>query len=231
MVKRHDYASREDLAKALALSVSSVLADGIETHGSAVLVVSGGSTPAMFFAQLSQCEIPWDKVSIVLVDERIVPPDHDRANAKLVADKLMINRAAAAHFEPFAVDAATPEECATLSGAQLEQLTRHIDVLILGMGTDGHTASFFPGGDNLTAALDLEGKASVIPMRAQGAGEPRLTLTLPTVLDARFLALHIEGAEKQSVLQEALSGGDAYQMPIRAVFQNTKKPIEIFWAL
>ncbi|MEM9573855.1 MAG: 6-phosphogluconolactonase [Pseudomonadota bacterium] len=230
MAMRHDYVSREDLAEALAISVSGVLAGGIATRGSAVLVVSGGSTPAKFFNQLSQCELEWNKVTIILVDERIVPPDHDRANAKLVAEKLLINRAADAQFAPFIVDGATPEDCAIKSSAQLEQLTRHIDVLILGMGTDGHTASFFPGGDNLNAALDLGTKASVIPMRADGAGEPRLTLTLPAVLSAHFLALHIEGAEKQSVLEQALSGDDVNQMPIRAVFQNTKKPIQIFWA-
>lgn len=230
MVKHHEYASRDDLAEALAISVSGVLAGGIATRGSAVLVVSGGSTPAKFFEHLSHCEIEWGKVSIVLVDERIVPADHDRANAKLVAEKLMVNHASAAQFAPFAVDGTTPEECAAKSGAQLEQLTRHIDALILGMGTDGHTASFFPGGDNLAAALDLQGDASVIPMRAQGAGEPRLTLTLPAVLSAHFLALHIEGTEKQTVLQEALSGDDVNHMPIRAVFQNTQKPVEIFWA-
>lgn len=230
MATRHDYVSRDDLAEALAISVSGVLAGGIATRGSAVLVVSGGSTPAKFFSHLSKCEIEWDKVTIVLVDERIVPPDNDRANAKLVAEKLLINRAAAAQFAPFAVDGATPEDCAIKSSAQLEQLTRRIDVLILGMGTDGHTASFFPGGDNLNTALDLGTDASVIPMRAEGAGEPRLTLTLPTVLSAHFLALHIEGAEKQSVLEQALTGDDVNQMPIRAVFQNTKKPIQIFWA-
>jgi 6-phosphogluconolactonase len=229
-IKRHEYASRDDLAEALAISVSGVLAGGISTRGSAVLVVSGGSTPARFFQHLSRCEIEWDKVTIVLVDERIVPADHDRANAKLVAEKLMVNHAAAAQFAPFVVAAETPEQCAAQSSVQLEQLTRHIDALILGMGTDGHTASFFPGGDNLSAALDLQSDAAVVAMRAQGAGEPRLTLTLPVILSAHFLALHIEGTEKQAVLNEALSGDDVNHMPIRAVFQNTKKPIEIFWA-
>ena len=144
MVRHHEYASRDDLAEALAISVSGVLAGGIATRGSAVLVVSGGSTPAKFFNVLSLCEIEWDKVSIVLVDERIVPADHDRANAKLVAEKLLINRAAAAHFEPFVVDGATPEECAAQSSARLEQSTRHIDALILGMGHGRAYRIFFP---------------------------------------------------------------------------------------
>ncbi len=228
--KLHEYVSREALAEALAISVSGVLAGGISTRGSAVLVVSGGSTPKLFFDHLSRCDIEWDKVTVVLVDERIVPADHDRANAKLVAENLLVNKAAKARFEPYAVDGGSPEQCAERSAILLDQSIRHIDALILGMGTDGHTASFFPAGDNLEGALDLESAASVIAMRAEGAGEPRLTLTLPIVLGAHFLALHIEGIEKQSVLKDALAGSDVNQMPVRAVFENTTMPIQIFWA-
>ncbi len=228
--KLHEYASRDALAEALAISVSGVLAGGISARGSAVLVVSGGSTPKLFFDHLSHCDIEWNKVTIVLVDERIVPADHDRANAKLVAEHLLVNKAANARFEPYAVDGTSPDECAQRSETLLDQSVRQIDALILGMGTDGHTASFFPGGDNLDNALALDNDASVIAMQAEGAGEPRLTLTLPIVLGAHFLALHIEGAEKQSVLEEALAGNDIKQMPVRAVFEHTKKPIQIFWA-
>lgn len=230
MVKRHEYTTRNDLAEALAISVSGVLAGGVATRGNAVLVVSGGSTPKLFFEHLSQCEIDWPRVTVLLVDERIVPPTHDRANAKLVAEHLLINKAAAAQFEHYYVDGQTPEICAERSSIKLEQSTRHIDALILGMGTDGHTASFFPGGNNLSAALDMAAQTPVLSMQAEGAGEPRLTLNLPTILGAHFLALHIEGAEKKSVLEEALAGDDANHMPIRAVFQNAQKPIEIFWA-
>lgn len=229
-LERHDYETRDELAEALALAVAGVLAGGIATRGNAVLAVSGGSTPKKFFERLSHVPMEWSRVTVLLVDERIVAADNDRANAKLVAENLLINKAAEAKFEPYIVDASSPEGCAQKSSAALEQNARHIDALILGMGTDGHTASFFPGGDRLDDALDLEGEALVLPMRAEGAGESRLTLTLPAVLDARFLALHIEGAEKQSVLETALSGTDANEMPIRAVFQNSDKPVQLFWA-
>ena len=229
-LERHEYDSRDDLAEALALAVSGILAGGIATRGNAVLAVSGGSTPKKFFERLSHVPLEWSRVTVLLVDERIVPPNNERANAKLVAENLLINKAKDANFEPFVVDGASPEDCARKSSVALEQSGRQIDALVLGMGTDGHTASFFPNGDKLADALNMDGEALVLPMQAEGAGEPRLTLTLPPVLDARFIALHIEGAEKQTVLDAALGGSDASEMPIRAVLQHTKKQVQLFWA-
>jgi 6-phosphogluconolactonase len=101
------------------------------------------------------------------------------------------------------------------------------------MGTDGHTASFFPGGDRLGEALDPAGGAPVVPMRAPGAGEPRITLTLPLILAARAVYLHIEGADKAAVLaqalDEALKNGTVEEMPVRAVLRTRRSPPEIYW--
>jgi len=100
---------------------------------------------------------------------------------------------------------------------------------VLGMGLDGHTASFFPGGDHLAAALNPAGKVLAMPMTALRAGEPRLTLTLPVLLAAGFLALHIEGAQKRLVLEQALQPGPVADMPVRAVLARRPAP-EIFWS-
>jgi len=100
---------------------------------------------------------------------------------------------------------------------------------VLGMGTDGHTASFFPGGNNLVQALDPEGAVPALPMQAPGAGEPRITLTLPLILAARAVYLHIEGAEKAAVLARALEKGAAEEMPVRAVLRGRKPPTEVYW--
>ena len=105
-----------------------------------------------------------------------------------------------------------------------------LDVVVLGMGTDGHTASFFPGGDRLKDAIDPKASDSVLPMQADGAGEPRLTLTLPPITDAGFLALHIEGDEKSRVLDAAMAGEDRYEMPVRAVLKQKQSPVHVFWA-
>jgi 6-phosphogluconolactonase len=102
------------------------------------------------------------------------------------------------------------------------------DVAVLGMGEDGHTASFFPGGNKLEEALNPKTTTALITMAAPGAGEPRLTLTLAHVLKSKVLCLHIEGLSKQAVLEKAMAGTDIYEMPIRAVLQ-ADRPLDIFW--
>ncbi len=228
--ERHDYPDRETLAEGLATGIAGLLAGGIAIRGHASLAVSGGSTPKLFFRHLAEAQIDWSAVTIILVDERIVPADHERSNARLVRENLLQGPAAAARFVPFVTDAATPEDCAQASGRLIDVPENRLDAAVLGMGTDGHTASFFPFGNRLLKALDLETRENVIAMEAPGAGEPRLTLTLPFLLDTRFLALHIEGDEKAAVLERAMAGRDPLEMPVRAVLQQAVLPLHVFWA-
>lgn len=227
----HRYDSRETLAEALATGVAAVLAGGIATNGSASLAVSGGSTPELFLQKLSAAALDWSAVTVTLVDERWVPEDHARSNAGFLRRHLLHGPAAAAHFEPLYVPAETPDEVEEALCARLGGLGRPFDVVVLGMGTDGHTASFFPGGDRLVEALDPANPKSVAIMRAPGAGEPRVTLTLSRLVDARLLVLHIEGAEKLGVLDAARSPGPEQDLPVRAVLRAPReRPLEIFWA-
>jgi 6-phosphogluconolactonase len=223
------FENREKLAEALATGVAAVLAGGIATNGSAVLAVSGGNTPVRFFERLAKADIDWQRVTVILVDERFVPSGHERSNAGMVAKTLLQDRAAVAKFVPmvtmasdFAGNLAALEKAIALVGP--------IDACILGMGADGHTASFFTGGDHLAKAIDRAGNQQVISMTAPGAPEQRLTLTLPRILDAHFLALHIEGMEKKSVYENALRDGPAEDLPVRAVLRAAKDRVQIFWA-
>ncbi|MEO0545037.1 MAG: 6-phosphogluconolactonase [Pseudomonadota bacterium] len=229
-IEFHTYDTREQLAEALAIGVAGVLGGGMATRGLANLAVSGGNTPKLFFDHLSKAEIDWSGVKVRLVDERIVPLDHERSNARLAKSHLMQNNAASAELVPYIVDAATPEECASLSEPLMIIADGRLDAVVLGMGTDGHTASFFPGGNRLLSAIDLEDERNVIAMEAPGAGEPRLTMTLPFILDARFIALHIEGDEKRRVYEEAIAGSDPLKTPVRAVLQQNVAPVHVFWA-
>jgi 6-phosphogluconolactonase len=226
----HAYETREALAEALAAGVAAVLAGGLATHGAATLAVSGGSTPALFLRKLSTAGIDWSGITVLLVDERWVPEENDRSNAAFLRRNLLQGPAAAASFAPYYRDGITAREGVVSLGAA-HRLERPIDALVLGMGTDGHTASFFPGGDRLAEATDPTTPAMFEAIEAPGSGEPRVTLTLPPILAARFLALHIEGDEKRGVLDEAMRDGPAEQMPIRAVLRGERTgPIEIFWA-
>jgi len=224
--------TRDALANGLATRVRDVLAEAIAARGRAVLGVSGGSTPVAFFRALSHLDLPWEQVTIILVDERMVPATHERSNAKLVRDKLLQNKAESAFFVPMFQGAFDEGDAAH----QIETVMKRAkltepDFLILGMGSDGHTASFFPGGDHLADALDPRQTALVLPMHAEGAGETRLTMTLPMILAAKHLALHIEGKDKREVLDRALADGtQTTDMPIRAVFENAAIPFVVYWA-
>jgi 6-phosphogluconolactonase len=223
---RRDFADRAALAEALAAAVAEGLKAGAEARGAASLAVSGGSTPAAFFAALAaHDDVPWDKVTVTLVDERWVDTGSERSNARLVEAKLLQGRAAAARFVPL-YQGGTQPDAGAASAAQ-RAVPYPLDVAVLGMGTDGHTASFFPGGDTLAAALTAEGP--VIALRAPGAGEPRVTLTLPVLLAARALYLHIEGEEKAATLLRALADGPVEDMPVRAVLRAAATPLTIYW--
>jgi 6-phosphogluconolactonase len=229
MPVRKAFEDRTALASALANDVASVLQVAIETHGKAVLAVSGGSTPKRFFATLSSTDIEWSKVTIMLVDERLVPETNERSNAQLVKNHLMQNLAATATFAPFYREGLSA--CATAEKLEVE-LNDHLPptVAILGMGNDGHTASFFPGGTHLAESIDRNTTKRFIEMDAENAGETRMTLTLPPLLDAKFLALHIEGEEKEMTLLEAeRNPGDVMAMPVRAVL-DARQDLPVYWA-
>ena len=221
------FPDREVLAKALARDVAAALSARLAVQVEAMLAVSGGSTPGLFFAELSKAGLDWSRVIVTLVDDRWVPEASPRSNAALVRRHLLINNAAAARFIPLYNGAASPQAGRAAIEAQFAQLPLSLAAAVLGMGEDGHTASFFPGGDRLAMALAPAQGQSVEAMNAPNAGEPRITLTLPVLLKADLLALHIEGEGKRVVLEQALAEGPVEAMPVRAVLRHDPK---IYWS-
>jgi 6-phosphogluconolactonase len=228
-MKLHQFADGDALATELAKTVAAKLRGGIDARGGAVLAVSGGSTPGEFFAALSKEQLDWTKVVVTLVDERLVPPSSERSNERLVREKLLRNEARLARFVGLYSDAATVEDAARQADAGVALLGSTFDVVILGMGGDGHTASFFPDAPNLDELTNPAQGRRVMPVQAESGGEPRLTLTMPLIAEARFLALHIEGVVKRAVLEQALSG-DVPSLPIARVFDAAASPIAVYWA-
>lgn len=223
---RRDFRDKQQLAEALADAAAANLRAGASSRGAASLAVSGGSTPARFFKALSaRTDVPWDKVIVTLVDERWVDETSDRSNGRLVKANLLEGPAAAATFVPLYQGGGEPDAAAASSAQR--SVPQPFDAVILGMGNDGHTASFFPGGDNLAGALTAEGP--VVAIRAPGAGEPRVTLTLKRLLATRALYLHIEGEEKVATLKQAEAEGPVEDMPVRAILRQTQTPLTIYW--
>lgn len=196
--------------------VSEQLAEAITLRGRATLAVPGGTTPGPFLALLSKVDLDWSKVSVMLTDERFVPENSDRSNTRLLRETLLQNNAAAAILVPFYKAADAPED-------MLDDLTEAItaalplDVCVLGMGADMHTASLFPEADRLTEGLDLNGTAVLLPMRAPGAPEPRLTLTASVLRAARNIHILITGEGKKTAFEAAMVEGPACEAPIRVV--------------
>lgn len=221
------FTSSRALAEALADKVAAALSGAIARRGQAFLAVSGGTTPKRFFEALSRQKLEWEKVTVTLVDERFVPETSPRSNAALVRNSLLTENAAAARLTPLYHPAASVEEAARQVSADLASAPWPLDVAILGMGTDGHTASFFPDAGDLEALLDPESVARVLPVHAASAGEARLTLPLARLLEAGLLALHIEGEEKRAVLEAALPSGS--EKPVSAVFAHATRPVPVYW--
>jgi 6-phosphogluconolactonase len=220
--------ARGDLAEALATTIADLLSQAITKKGEALLAVSGGTTPGNFFRALSTKPLDWKHVTVTLVDERFVPPSSERSNEHLVRSTLLQDKAADARFVGLYRDEATVEAAAVAAAGDLSALTWPLDAVVLGMGGDGHTASFFPDADDLETLLAPSNPALVMSVHAKTAGEPRLTLPLARLIEAPFIALHIEGAEKKRVLDAALDPSSA--LPISAVFRAAQTPVQIFWA-
>ncbi|HYM86633.1 MAG TPA: 6-phosphogluconolactonase [Pseudoxanthomonas sp.] len=229
-VQRHDFADAATLAEALAQAVADDLRAALQVRDFASAALSGGNTPKAFMQALSWQSLDWSRVTVTLVDERWVSESNDRSNAALLKKNLLQGAASQARFVPLYRATPEPEQALDEVERDLATLPSPFDALVLGMGNDGHTASFFPGGDRLAEALDPTGAVRVLPMRAPGAGEPRITLTLPPILAARHLYLHIEGAGKRHVLDAAVKGrGEGADYPIRNVLQHAALPVQVFY--
>ena len=230
-IQLHSFPDPATLAASLAAAVANDLRTALTTRDRASLALSGGNTPKRFLQALSLQSLSWPNIDVTLVDERWVPESNERSNARLLRENLLRGAAVEARFLPLYRDTPEPEQALVEIERDLAALPSPFDALVLGMGEDGHTASFFPGGDRLAEALDPATTSRVLPMRAPGAGEPRITLTLPPILTARHLYLHIEGVGKRQVLDAAVSGiGEGADYPIRNVLQHAALPVQVFYA-
>lgn len=237
------FADRQAMASRVADLVAAALRAGMGAPGNgepgavtqpARLLVSGGSTPAALYRELANRTLAWADVAVGLVDERWVPPSADGSNEAFVRETLLTHKARAASFIGMWHDDATPLDAAADVAHRYAGFARS-DCIILGMGNDGHTASWFPRADGLDRALDDDAAAPLVTaVRAHesditGAYLDRMTVTLKTVLGARLCILLLTGDEKKQVFESALDATSAAAMPVRALLA-ARKDLWVCWA-
>lgn len=226
----HQFADPDTLNTALAVEIARTLRAAIAARGRASLVVSGGRTPALMFNRLSLQDLAWAQVSITLADERWVEADAVGSNERLVRAELLRNKAVDAHFIGLKSAAHTAARGAAEIWGRLARVARPWDLVLLGMGDDGHTASLFPTSAAIVTALDVALPPACIAMRAPVAPYDRLSLNMAALLETRRIVLHIQGATKWQVYQKAQLAGATVALPIRAVLRQSVVPVEVYWS-
>ena len=224
------FETRDALTEVLAQRIGDLLLADIERQGVAAIAVSGGNTPKPLFQALSNFDLPWEKVMVTLVDERWVSPEDEASNEKLVRSFFLQNLASKAQFIPHKNSAESPFQGEEALAGELAELPEQFTLVILGMGEDGHTASFFPGAETLSEAIDMDSGKLCQGVVPQTAPHARMTLTLPRLLKSQQIVLHLTGAGKLPVYEKALERGDLEALPVRTVLHQDQTPVDVYWA-
>jgi len=218
-----------DLNEAAAGAVVSALEAGVRLNGTASLVATGGRSPGPVYDLMALAPLDWRKVRVTLSDERWVAESSPDSNARLVRERLLRNRAAEAMFHPLRDGEPDPETAARHASALFHSWPP-LDVVMLGMGEDGHVASLFPGSPALERGLDPEAPACIAVPAGEGRPPPqaRLSLTIRGLVTAGLVVILTSGEAKRAVLERALQGGDPRELPVRAVLQSARS-VRILW--
>ncbi|WP_454786092.1 6-phosphogluconolactonase [Legionella sp. WA2024007413] len=212
------------LTEDLVEQIKGILRYAVEQRGHAYLVVSGGKTPIDLFKALSKTDLPWDKITITLTDERCVPAHDSDRNDRLVRNFLLQHQAAKAHFLSL-----YNEDCTLEQTQQMIASLPTFDAVILGMGEDGHVASLFPCSDELGMGLD-DNAAAVLRISPKTAPHQRISLSKKRLLNSRVIFLHLLGQKKLTVLHQAMAEHDSMVMPVSAFLNNFDANVQVLYA-
>ena len=225
-----EYDSLDELADAVAGDVGFIIESAVEARDSSLVAIPGGKTGPAVFRKLAAQKLPWKKVTVIPTDDRIVPVENELANVRSIAKAFL---PAGARVIPIATEIADHKLAGNSADARLQDLPWPPDLVWLGMGADGHTASIFVGPD-LQAALDAPKARRAIgvlpdPLPAE-AEVARVTLTRAAILSARTVLITITGQQKRDLLEQAIADGQSSKLPIGRVLAEAEQPIDIHWA-
>jgi 6-phosphogluconolactonase len=224
-----EYDSLDELADAVAGDIGFIVESAVDARDASLIAVPAGVTGPAIFPKLAAQKLPWKKVTIIPTDDRLVPMDDERSNVRAIAKAFLPS---GARVIPIAADISDYKLAGNSADARLQDLPWPPDLVWLGMGKDGHTASIFRGPD-LQAALDAPKARRAIgvmpdPLPAE-APLARVTLTRAAILSARTILITITGEEKRAVLEQAIADAQSSNLPIGRVLAEVEQPIDIHW--
>ena len=225
-----EYDSVDEMADAVAGDVGFIVESAVDARNASLIALPGGSAAQPIFQVLAAKKLPWKQLTIIPTDERLVPMDDERSNVRAIAKTFLPN---GARVIPIAADIADYKLAGNSADARLQDLPWPPDLVWLGMGEDGHTASLFAGPD-LQDALDAPKARRAVgvmpdPM-PQDAPVPRITLTRAAILSARTILITITGDKKRELLEGAIEDGQSSKLPIGRLLAEVDQPIDIHWA-
>ena len=224
-----EYDSLDELADAVAGDVGFIIDSAVDARGASLIAVPGGTTGPKIFPKLAAQSLPWKKVAIIPTDDRLVPMDDERSNVRAIAKTFL---PLGARVVPIAADIADYRLAGNSADARLQDLPWPPDLVWLGVGKDGHTASIFPGPD-MQDALDAPKTRRAVGVMPdplpQDAPVARVTLTRAAILSARTILITITGDDKRELLEQAIADGQSSKLPIGRVLAEAEQPIDIHW--
>ena len=225
----HAYDSVTQWAWGAAVSMSAALGRSLDGKPRARLLLSGGSTPAPVYSALAKAPLDWQRIDVALVDERWLQPDDPDSNAHLVRETLLRHRAAEARFETLTQPGRSIAEAVAAANMHA---SNPADVVVLGMGEDGHTASLFPNMIELEHALSTTAPyVSVDATGCPGAGAwlRRISLTPAGLQPAHTRIMLIRGGKKRELLDRVAAGDDPTEYPARIALLTPGAPLQVHW--
>ena len=232
-ISEHKFESREAMLAALERAFIEDIEAALSQQSRATLLLSGGSTPVPLYRSLSAAKLDWSRIHVALVDERWVDAKNTSSNERLLRENLLVEHATAAHFTAMKNHAGSPFDGAEECNATYSTLPSPYDICLLGMGSDGHTASLFPGAEGLAEAIS--GKQHCAAIRANrsevtGDNLERMTMTPWSLLQSRKLILLITGNDKWEIYLKARAKGASPDLPISLFLAQNESPVEVYWS-
>lgn len=238
MPEEYFYTDREAMLANLQAAISTQLRHSLAKAANVTLLLSGGDSPVPLYRSLATEALPWERISVALVDERWVSPAHDASNERMVRQTLLRENAAVSRFTGMktAHELAGEQETAAVAECNraYKSLPRPWSVALLGMGPDGHTASLFPKASGLQEVLDTKALCAAVhapedsPARANTT--ERMTLTPHALLQCEHLFLLFTGRDRRLLYEKARATKDQASLPISIFLQQNAVPLSVFWS-